>query len=84
MAASLGKMLMTSVRRLISPLSRSMGLVEWILARCSLGKPIRCRWRQRNSTAWSFRHAALLPLCRLHLNRKLRREHDCCEQSTII
>jgi hypothetical protein len=29
----------TSVRRLISLLTRSSGLVEWILARCSLGKP---------------------------------------------
>ena len=38
MAASLGKMPTTSVRRLISPLTRSSGLVEWILARCSLGK----------------------------------------------
>ena len=37
-AASLGKMPTTSVRRLISPLRRSSGLVEWILARCSLGK----------------------------------------------
>jgi hypothetical protein len=30
MASSLGKMPTTSVRRLISPLSRSSGLVEWI------------------------------------------------------
>ncbi len=37
-AASLGKMPTTSVRRLTSPLRRSSGLVEWILARCSLGK----------------------------------------------
>ena len=34
MAASLGKMPTTSVRRLISPLSRSSGLVECSLARC--------------------------------------------------
>src|SRR6185312_1077372 len=30
MAASLGKMPTTSVRRLISPLRRSSGLIEWI------------------------------------------------------
>ncbi len=35
--ASLGKMPTTSVRRLISPFSRSSGFVLWILARCSLG-----------------------------------------------
>ena len=34
MAASLGKMPTTSVRRLISPLRRSSGLVECSLARC--------------------------------------------------
>ena len=39
-AASLGTMPITSVRRLISPLRRSKGLVEWSLARCSLGKLI--------------------------------------------
>ena len=33
-----GKMPTTSARRLISPLSRSMGLVELILSQCSLGK----------------------------------------------
>jgi hypothetical protein len=38
MAAPLGKIPTTSVRRLISPFSRSMGLVECSLARCSLGK----------------------------------------------
>ena len=38
MAASLGKMPTTSVRRLISPFKRSIGLVE-----CSLG---RCRGRE--------------------------------------
>ena len=37
-AASLGKMPTTSVRRSTSPLTRSSGLVEWNLARCSLGK----------------------------------------------
>ena len=36
MASSLGKMPTTSVRRLISPLRRSSGLVECSLARCSL------------------------------------------------
>ena len=34
MASSLGKMPTTSVRRLISPLSRSIGLVECSLVRC--------------------------------------------------
>jgi hypothetical protein len=34
MASSLGKMPTTSVRRLISPLSRSIGLVECSLERC--------------------------------------------------
>ena len=38
MAASLGKMPTTSVRRLISPLSRSIGLVECSLVRCCGGK----------------------------------------------
>jgi hypothetical protein len=38
MASSLGKMPTTSVRRLISPFSRSIGLVEQILAQCSLGE----------------------------------------------
>ena len=38
MAASLGKMPTTSVRRLISPLRRSSGLVECSLARCAAGK----------------------------------------------
>ena len=38
MASSLGKMPTTSVRRLISPLSRSRRLVEWILGQCSAGK----------------------------------------------
>ena len=37
-ASSFGKIPTASVRRLISPLRRSMGFVEWILARCSLGK----------------------------------------------
>jgi ATP-dependent Lhr-like helicase len=39
-AASLGNIPTTSLRRLISPLRRSMGLVECILARCCAGKPI--------------------------------------------
>src|ERR1700730_5059159 len=39
-AASLGKMPTTSLRRLISPLSRSSGLVECSLARCWAGKPM--------------------------------------------
>jgi DNA invertase Pin-like site-specific DNA recombinase len=45
MAASLdlGKMPTTSVRRLISPLSRSKGLVEWILRRFGSRRPTRCR-----------------------------------------
>src|SRR5882724_6085887 len=38
MASSLGEMPTTSVRRLISPLSRSSGLVLWIFGRWSLGK----------------------------------------------
>jgi hypothetical protein len=38
MAVSLGKMPTTSVRRLISPLRRSIGLVECSLARCEVGK----------------------------------------------
>jgi hypothetical protein len=38
MAASLGKMPTTSVRRLISPFSRSGGLVEWSLLQSSLGE----------------------------------------------
>jgi hypothetical protein len=38
MASSLGKISTISVRRLISPLRRSMGFVEWSLARCSFGK----------------------------------------------
>jgi hypothetical protein len=38
MASSLGKMPTTSVRRLISPLSRSIGLVECSLVRCWGGK----------------------------------------------
>ncbi|RVK93801.1 diguanylate cyclase [Sinorhizobium meliloti] len=38
MASSLGKMPTTSVLRLISPLRRSIGLVECSLARCSFGK----------------------------------------------
>jgi hypothetical protein len=33
-----GKDPTTSVRRLISPLRRSIGLVLWSLTRCSLGK----------------------------------------------
>jgi hypothetical protein len=37
LAASFGKMPTTSVRRLISPLRRSIGLVECNLVRCSLG-----------------------------------------------
>ena len=37
MASSLGKMPTTSVRRLISPISRSMGLLECSLARCCGG-----------------------------------------------
>jgi hypothetical protein len=46
----------TSVRRLISPLSRSIGLFEWILVRCSLGKDERrnvwfCRASQRGGDA---------------------------------
>ena len=36
--ASLGKMPTTSVRRLISPFRRSIGLVECSLARCAAGK----------------------------------------------
>jgi hypothetical protein len=38
MASSLGKMPTTSVRRLISPLKRSIGLVECSLVRCCGGK----------------------------------------------
>ena len=38
MASSLGKIPTTSVRRLISPLSRSIGLVLCSWTRCSLGK----------------------------------------------
>jgi transposase-like protein len=37
-AASLGKIPTTSLRRLVSPLRRSSGLVLWILARCGAGK----------------------------------------------
>ena len=37
MASSLGKMPTTSVRRLISPLRRSIGLVECSLVRCCGG-----------------------------------------------
>src|SRR5271166_6808074 len=37
-ASSFGKMPTTLVLRLISPLGRSMGLVELILSQCSLGK----------------------------------------------
>ena len=37
-ASSLGKMPTTLVRRLISPLGRSMGLVELILSQCSAGE----------------------------------------------
>ena len=40
MAASLGKMPTTSVRRLISPLRRSSGFVLWSLTRCAAGKPM--------------------------------------------
>jgi hypothetical protein len=36
----LWKMLTTSLRRLISPLRRSSGLVERNLARCRAGKPV--------------------------------------------
>src|SRR5215470_11397743 len=43
MAASLGKMPTTSVRRLISPLRRSSGLVLWIFGRWSLGKLMKAR-----------------------------------------
>src|ERR1700731_3348717 len=43
MASSLGKMPTTSVRRLISPLSRSSGLVLWIFGRWSLGKIMKAR-----------------------------------------
>ena len=39
-AASFGKMPTTSLRRLISPLSRSSGLVLCILVRCCAGKPM--------------------------------------------
>ena len=35
---TVGKMPTTSVRRLISPFSRSIGFVEWSFVRCSLGK----------------------------------------------
>ena len=38
MAGSFGKMPTTSVRRLISALSRSNGSVEWIWTRCAFGK----------------------------------------------
>src|SRR6476620_11087202 len=41
MASSLGKMPTTSVLRLISPLMRSIGLIECRLARCSLGKVMK-------------------------------------------
>ena len=37
-AASFGKMATTSVRRLISPLRRSSGLVECNCGQCSVGK----------------------------------------------
>ena len=40
MAAVLGKMPTTSVRRLISPLGLSIGLVEQILVQWSLGKAV--------------------------------------------
>jgi hypothetical protein len=39
-AASLGKMPTTSLRRLISPVSRSSGLVLCILVRCCAGNPV--------------------------------------------
>src|SRR3984893_7944632 len=52
MASSLGKMPTTSVRRLISPLRRSNGLVLWIFGRWSLGKLIKAR---TSASAWSIR-----------------------------
>ena len=41
MASSFGKMPTTLVRRLISPLGRSMGLVELILPQCFWGEFLR-------------------------------------------
>ena len=46
MAASLGKMPMTSERRLTSPLRRSSVLVLWSFVRCSRGKSIVKRARR--------------------------------------
>ena len=40
MALAESRMPTTALRRLISPLRRSRGLVLWILARCCAGKPI--------------------------------------------
>ena len=56
MASSLGKMPTTSVRRLISPLSRSSGFVEWSLARCPSGRSCR---RARPVSASSMKAASL-------------------------
>lgn len=43
MASSLGKMPTTSVRRLISPFDRSIGLFKCNLVQCALGKISRRR-----------------------------------------
>jgi hypothetical protein len=43
MTWSSGKMPTTSVRRLISPFRRSIGIVECSLARCSMGKDTQAR-----------------------------------------
>src|SRR5712672_4626910 len=55
-ASSLGKMPTTSVRRLISPLSRSSGLVKWIFGLWSLGKLIKA---STSFSASSIRAASL-------------------------
>ena len=57
MAASFGKMPTTLVRRLISLLTCSSGLVEWILARCSLGKVMKA---SRSLSASSIKPRQLL------------------------
>ena len=56
MASSLGKMATTSVRRLISPLRRSSGLVEWSWRQWCLGKAM---WASTSSSASSIRLASL-------------------------
>jgi hypothetical protein len=51
MAASFGKMPTTSVRRLISPLTRSSGIVECSFARCRRGKVM---WASTSGSASSI------------------------------